>query len=64
MALGTVLEIDRLPTNVELISDAIDTRQKGRVVWQWSVIAVRDQRLVLGHLDASLSRARPSGGNN
>ncbi len=48
LALGTVLEIDRLPTNVELISDAIDTRQKGRVVWQWSVIAVRDQRLVLG----------------
>ena len=48
LALGTILELPDYVPGVERIADCIDTRQRGRIVWQWAIIAMRGARTALG----------------
>jgi hypothetical protein len=48
LALGTVLEFDRLPPGIEGIADGIDRQQRERIVWQWAIIASKRENIALG----------------
>ncbi len=48
LAFGAIIEMDTVPTGLSALVDAVDTRQRSRMVWQWSLVLVLSQRVAIG----------------
>ena len=47
LALGTVLNVARLPDGITELAQAIDARQKSSTVWQWAIVVSEHPRVVV-----------------
>ena len=47
LALGTVLNVPRLPPDLSALASAIDARQKSTCVWQWAIVVCEQPKVVV-----------------